>query len=602
MKPFLFFITTLIFSQGNSQNVQIYNTLYGNINEVFNDNANIRLEPSLKGKIIGTLKQKESYERCDGSRWKNDTIGNNIGNWRPIKHNGSLGYIWSGTLASHKLNGSINKDFTYLFQIRDKRIKIKVFNKDKLINQQTININTDKNVLGVTLLSNKLISNKELITINTPGDENKLDYSIYELNKNSFSKSEIVLKDDSYLTGIYKQFPFSIINTQGVNLREDTSLTSKVTTTLKQFEYVKLIEEGTRLKLNNEWGKWIKVKWKGHTGFIWDKFLSIPYHYVQSNWNDLAILGTSKGLYILKDKTILKFYENYWYSDGLRIINQFENDPNKIIFSTYSFGGACGKFSGDNIYLWNGNKVIHLGANGGIGDGGLSEGMYTEIRKDEDTNTIIYSANENGESLSYPKLTDCDYNSKYIIDYKHEMLMKIENDTLAEIPSKYKTLRDWVKSKYKGYTLTNYVYGDINTDGIEDVLAIITKELTDYSYPPPPRQSKALVLLGNHNDNYILIAENKSIFGEKHVASGINLNNSKISIEVLYNLGYDVESFGEIAKFNYEYNASTSEIVWKSKNIYNQKTRDWNSEWTKRKYYYNKNKILFQNSWEDNEY
>ena len=568
---------------------------------VFTDNSNIRSAPSISSHIIGNLPQNTTIDYNQDLPWRLDTVNGIENYWKPIKYHNTSGYIWSVILAISAFKTSANSKQTVLVHFSSKKeLSFKIFDQN-ILKYKTSFLKTKEGIISSTSIGKIENSNHKEIWVVKYKDKS---YELYSWDGSSIRLFDKKLKDDSFITNTYKKYKYCIVSANAVNLRTQPNIQAKALTSLPINSTVTLIKNGPRVKLDNIWGTWAKVKWKDKTGYIWSNNLSIPIYYIKSNKHkNESFLYTTKGLYALKENKIVDFISiPFWYDEG------FYNKGSQGLQDNFQFltfvmqATSCGQSSGEVYYLWNGKKLKHFGSDYGIGDGGFSE-FYTLIFPNENggiKNRVI-QYNEIGESVNYFPTANSNEDYSYLIFSHSTKIMKYNGDTLIEMPSKYTRLNNSIRQVNSKFNLYRYEFGDLNLDGIEDVICIVS-ESTIYDYEPTSKPT-VLIAMGDTQQNYTIIESNNK-FLENSYAYNIEIKNSNFTItsKPPYNFGYDEEN--KVSQFNFYYNKTDKKTYWKSKT----EAICTNKQWKTNTYQFKTKKILFSEAWskslspEENEY
>jgi len=598
---FLFLYASIVIAQERQIIVASDNTKQ----VVFVNGANVRNQPSLKAKVLDTLLHNQVIPYYSGKSWVKDSINGCIGYWKPMRIKGDIGYVWSGVLAltSFKTILDVQNPYTVLVQLSsENRLGFKVFNETELMYEKYITINDKIEVIASTTIGKTFNSHNNEIFVVLYSDNS---YDLFEWDGITIFKSNIKLRDDSFITGVYTKYEGSIINSDRVNMRAEPSLESDIIANLPLYTKINSIEQKYRTdSINKTKGSWSKVKWNDKEGYIWGEFVSNPVKYVRSNNHDQVSFICTKGyIFVAKNDAIVshivnrRSYFDSFYSKGtLGFTNEYEFLAVRIV------GYSCGSDSGELYYIWDGNKIKYFGSSIGVGDGALSWWKTFSFPKDHGVTNTVIEQEVDGEGLDFPPLKDGQDNYKFFIYNKVEKTLEYKNDTLFEVASKDLDLRTIIKSKFPKYSLKHYLFGDINQDGIDDALAFILKESDNYD--SKPKNMKVVVLYGKTDNSFQIEYTNKDIVADYFSTVDLMINDGVISITNLYNVGYDSQSgiTSKMSQFEFTYNKKDKALYWSSKIESEQLVQGRERKWETKKIYYKTNKISFDKAYNNKEF
>lgn len=558
---------------------------------VFTNNSNIRSSHSTSASIIGSIPHNTLLEYKQDLPWILDTINDIENYWKPIDHKGKLGYIWSGILATSSFKVLSNPKQKVLVHFSSKKkLSFKIFDQN-ILKYKTSFTKSKKGIISSASIGKVYNSNHKEIFVVKYKDQS---YELYSWDGSSIELFNKKLNEDSFITNKYKKYDYCIVNANAVNLRAEPNLQAKKLASLNTNFKVTLIENGPRIKLDNIWGTWAKVKWKEKTGYIWSNNLSIPIYYIKNNkTKNESFLYTTKGLYAFKENKIVDFIViPYWYDEGIYSKGS-QGLQSDFEFLTFVMRAeSCGQSSGEVYYLWDGAKLKYFGSDYGIGDGGFSEHYSLTFPNEEGgikNRVIQYS--EIGESLSYFPTPENNNDYNYLIFSHSTKIMKYNGDTLVETPSKHTRLSSSIKKVNNQFNLYRYEFGDINLDGIEDAICIVSKSnIYDYESASSPI---VLIALGDKKQNYTIVESSNKIL-ENAYAYNIEINGAHFTITSKQAYSYSNDDENKVAQFKFYYNKVDNKSYWKSKT---EAISLKNDQWDIKTFQFKSKKILFTEAW-----
>ena len=151
---------------------------------------NVRSKPNLNSQTLGQLKLHEKVEIVEGVR-AIQKIDNIWADWYKIKYKTGYGYIWGGYIAHKALVVDMDKngvmDYFYC-RLRDVQYYISIIDvqQDIIIYINNKKISTEKLYpQKSTGCEFEIVGDKVHITVrDSSSDENKLEYNLFEVNKN----------------------------------------------------------------------------------------------------------------------------------------------------------------------------------------------------------------------------------------------------------------------------------------------------------------------------------------------------------------------------------------------------------------------------------
>jgi uncharacterized protein YgiM (DUF1202 family) len=598
MKTHILFILSLIASI----------SIYAQTSIVFVDKTNVREKPNIKSKVIGTLQAKTIVDIQD--RWsREDSIGGHSAYWIKIKYKDKTAYVWERTLSFGSCRSQLNVDITFMAgYLADGKIGIKAFKKDSLISSIVYTpLNNSKyytlKSIGKTYNSNE----KEILVLKDGANQN----SLFEWDGKSLKPSSITLANENFpsIDDFHPRketnYEFCIIKKQNVNIRLEPCINSSIVVTLKQFTKVKLIKKYIKCDtVNGQRGDWNYIEWNNKKGYIWDDLMSIPVSYIKSNKNkNVAFLYTVGAIYVFENDNVIhqSIIEKDYH------VESFFEMGNMGLEGDYQFLGAEvvgyteGIAMGTKIYLWDGKKIKYIGFDGGSGDIGEYYDFSLQFPISTGIKNKIRSSNDFFMEFAYPLNDTINDNAKYFVIKENPKIMELRNDTLVEIPSKHSRIREFVKKNYPGNTLKHSTFGDINQDGIEDAICLITKEYLD-SNEGYYKITKTIVAIafGKEDNSYYLYSANSSIVDKSFQAVDFELNNENITISIIYTSSDYQGYITKLTKYQFHYNRSDNTIIWESitegeNNEANY--TDYNTPWEISTKKFRETKFLFDKAW-----
>ncbi len=550
--------------------------LFAQRNRVFVDQANVRAKASLKSEVLGTLSFNEHINRDNNIATVNDTIGGNSGQWIPIKYKGQTAYIWDRVLAVSYFRSDLDVDYRFLVGLNSSsHAIIKIFYKDTfkmqfvfkdvLINQYTI-----FGTIGKTYSSS---GNEVIVAIfnNKPNDN-----IVFEWNKVTLKKSTIQLRGKPHITDQYYYYPrpkskykYCIIKRDNVNIRRAARVSSAVVATLPQYTKIKLLQRDVRYDtINGKTSHWHAIEWNNERAFVWRELLSIPVKYIKSNKNDnLDFLYTYGAIYVFRNEKVVYqkiIQENYHIEDIYEMGSLgFGGDYQFIAARVVSY--TEGASSGEEIYLWTGKEIKYICFNGGWGD--ICEHEITDykfpISSGVKNKVFINYAYEG--AYPYPKNDNCSESAPYFTINEKNKTMELRKDTLIEVNSKYRRLRNSVSSQFPKLILRNTSFGDLNQDGIEDALCFIAADLRTNDVESKDSPLIVAIFYGKADSTYMLYSSNKAIVNHKYNAVNFKIHKKGFEVEVIilqYN-GYNKGTY--LSGFDFQYDNTDSTFIWNSK-------------------------------------
>ncbi len=572
---------------------------------IFVNGANVRIQPSLNAKILDTLPHNYRIPYYSKIRSIKDTINGVEGYWRPIEINKTIGYVWDGVMALSSFKTSIdikNINSVLVDFSSEKILGFKVFNNSILIHEKYFTKKEKAKIVGATTIGKTFNSNNKEIFVVLYNDNT---YDLFEWDGIEIKASYIELRDDSFITGIYSKYKSSIINSDKVNMRSDPNIESKIIYSLPLYSNVTIIDLNYITDtINNKKGYWSKVKWNNKTGFIWKKYISNSVKYIKSNiYENVSYVYTGNYIFAIRNNKIVSHiannrqFENFYSKGSMGFTSEYEFLAVRIV------GHGCGTDSGELFYIWNGEKIKYFGSSTGVGDGGQSWWKTLSFPVNHGKNNTVIEQESDGESLDFPPLKE-DYDKYLFFVYSNiTKTLVYKNDTLIEVPSIDLTLRNLLRNEFPKHNLRHYLFGDINQDGIDDALALISIESKDYTNNPT--NTKVVVVYGKNDDTFQVKYINQDIVDDNFAAVDFYIYNNTFDITIVYNVGYE-KSNGrknpQMSRFEFVYEKKDDTIYWYSKTESEQIKEQRESKWETKTLHYKTNIILFEKAYNNTEF
>ena len=588
--------------------------LFAQRNRVFVDQANVRAKASLKSKVLGTLPFNETINRDYNIATVNDTISGNSGMWVPITYKGQTAYIWDRVLAISYFRSDLDVDYRFLVGLNSSsHTIIKVFYKDTfkmqfVFKDVLINQYTKFGTIGKTYNSN---GNEVIVAVydNKPNDN-----IVFEWNTVSLKKSAIQLRgkphisNQDYYPNHKSNYNYCLIKKDQVNIRERPSVRSEKIATLSKFTKVKLLQRDVKFDtVNGVRLYWHKIEWNSKPAYICGNLVSIPVKYIKSNKNDnLDFLYTYGAIYVFRNEKVVYqkiIQENYHVEDIYEMGSLgFGGDYQFIAARVVSY--TEGADFGEEIYLWTGKEIKYIGFSGGSGD--MCEYDITDysfpISSGVKNKVFINYLYE--EAYPYPENDNCSESAPYFTIIEENKIMELRKDTLIEVDSKYRRLRNYVSSHFPKLILRNTSFGDLNQDGVEDALCFITADpwTNDAKSKSSPRI--VAIFYGKADSTYMLYSSNKAIVNNKYNAVNFKIHKKGFEVEVII-LQYNGNNEGTyFSAFDFQYDSTDSTFIWNSKTegfTEDVDCYEWCKPWEINTKYFKNTRITFDKAWPNSE-
>lgn len=488
---------------------------------VFVDETNVRSQPRISGRILGQLKVGEAPDLFHEEKREKDVVNDREGYWIPIHYKGQLGYVWSHTLSHFAFKSHLNVDQTFTIKHIKDQLYVQVVENNNVVYKDSTQIATSTPTeyaactsLGVMnhgkpdqveIIGFNQVEYKKVLTY----DGVKIDVYTQPINHPFFYKSY----------KIPESFKKGIISGDALNCRALPQAGSKVVMELPLYALVDVEEERVKYdKIGEYEGWWSKIKYEGQEGYVWSNYLNIPITSVQSHLEEgLEFVISGRRVFAIQNGEIISHvtfsrYHNHNVSQIYLSGNGGLKDFNSLVHVAY-FGESCGVPSGEYIIGWNGNKLTYLYDDFGMGDGGYYEEGYhlLPIHNNGIKDQIVYSGGY-GEILAYPLLQNTGDNWKSFVYGETSYVYEFTGDSLKEVDSKYKTIRDLSEEN-----IIISFWGDYNNDGIEDVAVVLGKEGVMGA------KKEFILFKGEEDGSYTKLSKTKNI-----------VSNDYTGIEVIY--------------------------------------------------------------------
>lgn len=601
---FLFFLMSPAFSIGQEH----LNSTYTDV--VFVDSTNIRETPSITGKILGKARHNQTMKINQCLEPVEDKIGATEDSWYPVIFEGTTGYIWRPNFADGVFKSELDPEVSFLINFTQNRgLEFKIFNNNQQIVQRLFEDKAHQEIVGSISLGTTFNSNgKEIIAV-------ALDtiYELFEWDGTEIKPSGIKLQDDSFLTGKYTPYETALINTDKVKVHISPKTAGAILESLNAYTSVELLAKPPVADtVNGEEGYWYAIKRNGKTAYVWSDFIDIPQRYIKSNKvQHESFLYTNNAIYVfdrLKIKQRLpinRYYDHYRGEDDEMFKDNFVQFGNRGLNPDYQIFGicygafACGEAGGDDLYVWDGNKLIHLADDFDVGDGGYySNHGYTFPNEFGGMkNRIIY---ETSEEYSGPECFDCAEGTSCIFAYsKYEL--EFNGDTLVEVESEDSRLRTFLADSLPNYQFMHAAFSDLNSDGITDA-AFFMEQVTDENAPDVFHPPLIGIVYGTSNGSFRSLSTNDDLVLENYFSVGFLTRNDTLEIKVFYNIdSYSEDESGPVySQFTFVHDVNYNKLVWYAKveaEALETEESDFTWEVTNSEKF-KKNKVSFANAWE----
>jgi hypothetical protein len=369
---------------------------------------------------------------------------------------------------------------------------------------------------------------------------------------------------------------------------------------------VKLLQRHVKFDtVNGVKSHWHKIEWDNKPAYVWGKLLSIPVKYIKSNKNDsLDFLYTYGAIYVFKDEKVIyqkNIRENYHVEDlyelgSLGFGGDFQFIAARVVSHTE------GADFGEEIYLWTGKEIKYIGVSGGSGD--MCEydmtGYSFPISSGVKNKVFINYAYE--EAYPYPENVNCSEGAPYFDIIEENKIMELRKDTLIEVDSKYKRLRNSVSSLFPKLILRNTSFGDLNQDGIEDALCFIATH--PWTNDTESKSSPRIVALfyGKADGTYMLYSSNKAIVNNKYNAVNFKIHKKGFEVEVIFQENYGYQKGTFLSGYDFQYETTDSAFIWSSKTegfTVEDYCWEWCRPWEINTKYFKDTQITFDKAWPD---
>jgi hypothetical protein len=559
--------------------------------QVFVDRLIVRAAPFTSSKIIGQLAQNTTVDQNWHASSEQDSIGGVKDYWIPIRFGNSTGYIWRPFLADGVFKSKLDSLNTILINLSSKKeLEFKIFNKNTLKYSFAFERKNRRPIAGSYSFGKTFNSNgNELIAILYED----ASYELFEWNSHTISPSKVKLNDDSFITGKYQPYEKGIINADAVNIRATPDTNAAIVGVLGKNAMVPLLKIcHTQIKIKDEWGCWHCIRFKDKEAYVRSDFIDIPLRYIKSNKKENeSFLFTNKAIYAFDGEKMLdrvKTRGDYSYSDAKFIDfgSRGLADHYQILGICYS-ANSCGAAGGDQLYLWDGNKLKYFGEDYAIGDGGFSE-VHALIFPDQAggiKDRIVKIDSESGAD----ETSDGEEDSHDVFSGQ-TAIMEFKGDSLVEVPSPHLKLRKHISANFPKYELIHYKLADLNNDGLEDAIFLLGKN----RYINEDIYLKPIIgyTLSDSTGDFSKIVSNKNLMkaGYYNVVK-FTIGKNSIEINIKYNTDGEENQNRKYSRFVYLYDPAIKGYYW-----YSKKEAFYGSE--EKVDYFKSKKILFENSWE----
>ena len=605
---FLYFLTMSISLFGQTEHLQ---TTYTDI--VFVDSTNVRDSPSIDGKIIGKINHNTTIQQCLSSESVKGKVGAVEDYWLPIVFQGQNGYIWRPNLADGVFKSELDLDVRFLLNFtQNKGLEFKVFRNKELINTGFFEFKKHREMYGSTSFGTTFNSNgKEIIAVGLDSI-----YHLFEWNGSVIKASNIKLQDDSFMTGKYFSFNEVYINSDQVNVRNAPKVTATAIESLNKFTKVELVKEKPVFdEINEIPGYWYAIKRNGKKGYVWSRFIDVPKRYVKSNKvENESFLYTNNAIYVFKDSEMkcrfpIDFF-SYYESDeqGEMYKNDFIQFGNRGLNSNYQFLGicysanACGEAGGDQLYLWDGTKMIYFANDYSVGDGGYSEN-HEYIFPNETEGVKDKVIHETSYEYYGGDATNCTEPPVCLFTYYYHEL-QFNGDTLVEVETRDSKLRAFLADSLQVFQFNHAKFSDLNNDGFTDAVFLMDERRDENDDYDAPIKTIVGVAYGTSTGEFNSLVTNENLVLQDYFTVAFNVRNDTLEIRVNYDIDEyrDESKIPKYSEFTFVHDPSYNKLVWYSKieaEAVDPESHDlvWNITNSEK---FRKNKVSFKNAWESN--
>ena len=570
---------------------------------VFSDNANLREKPNLESKIVGSVSFGTELKSMQSSI--NGVVNGVKGQWIKILHKDKSCYIWNGLTATSNFKSQVYLDNSFLIKhTKRNKFEVKVFEKG--VYQKTISFSNNSKLkyfgggsLGKTYNSD----GKDIFVFYFVGYDSTIS-QFYQWDGRDLIKFDKTLKDNSFSN--YKDKNSQIIIEKLVNLRKDPSADSEIIKVLGFGFKINLVKQKIkRDTVNSEIGYWSRVSYKNDTGFVWSSYVSM-YSFESYKEKSLSFVITEgegwkhKILAIRNTKVVDSYLFNRIsnFSGAHSNGNLGLKNVSEILAVCYS-SYSCGTPSGDVLIAWDGVKFKKFFNESGVGDGGLSDGVYLTFPSENDGKKGVVTIGYYGsESIRlYSEKGGSNYESinrsHLVRNYKYE-------DSLVEINSDTKEIEMILAKKLPKYQLQYFEKADLNSDGYLDVILCAKDTSGHYleNYEYRSKKTLLVILLKNKTGNYyVKTSSNKLIVHKDNMPlSKIIAEKGGFTIKIFYSGYYNSENNKKHYELEYKFDKRLNDFVLKKVIDITPPVR-YGREWKKEEFTYKKNKVLFKDSY-----
>jgi len=199
----------------------------------------------------------------------------------------------------------------------------------------------------------------------------------------------------------------------------------------------------------------------------------------------------------------------------------------------------------------------------------------------------------------YPENDNCSESAPYFTIIEKNKIMELRKDTLIEVDSKYRRLRNSVSSQFPKLILRNTSFGDLNQDGIEDALCFIAARPWSEGEGKSSLRIVA-IFYGKADSTYMLYSSNKAIVNYKYNAVNFNIHEKGFKVEVIFTQDNDYHNGTYLSGFDFHYDITDSTFIWNSKTegfTEEDDCYEWCKPWEINTKYFKSTRISFDKAW-----
>ena len=358
---------------------------------VTTDNVNFRNSASTSSSIITTIPKNTTIEIIDKS-----TSG-----WYKVKYKGVTGYVSSKYVS---LNGNNSDE-----NANDKPST----STQKGVTTANVNFRNSASTSSSIITTIPKNTTIEIIDKSTSGW-----YKVKYKGVTGYVSSKYVSLNDNNSDENTNNKPSTStqkgVTTDNVNFRNSASTSSSIITTIPKNTSIEIIDKST--------SGWYKIKYKGNTGYVSSKYVTIDGDNTNNSTNDKPSTSIGKGI------TTANVNLRKSASTSSSIITTIPKNTSIQVISKFNSGWYKVEYKGNTGYV--SSKYINL-------DG-------------DNTNDST-----NNKPSTQKGVTTANLNLRKSASTSSSILATIPKNTTIEISSKLSS--GWYKVKYKG--LTGYVSG-----------------------------------------------------------------------------------------------------------------------------------------------